>query len=94
MSFHLGGFFIACTSVLISSVWTGIWEHEQNLENGYCAGPVNVYKIMSSACSDYLQYEGKHEHKTNLGTSGTGTFSCYELCFSNLLYLFLQIISL
>lgn len=94
LNFHLGGFSIACTSVLILSVWIGIQEHEQNLESEYGAGPVNVYKCMSSAGSDYIQYESKPEHKTNLGTSGTGTFSCSELYFSNLPYLLLQISSL
>lgn len=49
LNLHLGGVSIACTSVLVSSVWIGIQEHEQNLENEYCAGPVNVYKCMSSA---------------------------------------------
>lgn len=62
-------------------------EHEQNLESEYCAGPVNVYKCMNAVGSDYIQYGGKPEHKTNLRTAGTGTFSCYELYFSNLLYL-------
>jgi len=60
----------------------------------YCAGPVNVCKCVSSAGSDYIEYEGKPAYKTNLRTSGTGTFSCSELYFSNLLYLLLQITSL
>lgn len=86
--------FSCVTFVLILSVWIGIQEQEPNVESEYCAGTVNVYKCVVSAGSDYIQHEDKPEHKRNLETSGTGTFSSSELYFCKLLYLLLQIASL
>lgn len=74
-------------------MWIGIQEHEQNVDSEYCAGTVNAYKCMISAGSDYAQHD-KLEHKRNLETSETETFSSSELRFCILWYLLLQIASL